>query len=481
MSFTEPVFLFAFLPLVLAIYFLSPRNLRNGVLLVASVLFYFWTQKQYVLVLFGSVILNYGFGLAIQRAGEMTRRRRLVTLAVIANLSLLATFKLPGFLVLNLNRALAVLDLPLLPPASLSLPLGVSFFSLMAMSYVIDVYRGEIEAEKKPLRFATYLTLFPYVIAGPIVRYAGIKSQFVERRETLDDFAVGVRRFIVGFGKKVLIANTLALTVDMVFTQPLAPLSAGAAWFGAAIFALQLYFDISGYADMAIGLGLMFGFRLPENFNYPYTAQSMTDFWKRWHITLVRWFRDYVFFPISYRRPAWRIHLNLIVIFVLCGLWHEVSWRFLAWGLAHGALLALERAALGKLLLRLPVVLRHAYVVITIVATGVFVRVLSLSDCVRVFRAMAGLGAPNGLEFSSVKPGLPMLLVIAIAIAACLPIVPAIRKWQERISARTSPVPARALHVTMGIVRVTALGIVLIAAMAMAALGTYKAFIYFQY
>jgi alginate O-acetyltransferase complex protein AlgI len=207
----------------------------------------------------------------------------------------------------------------------------------------------------------------------------------------------------------------------------------------------------------------------------------MTDFWKRWHITLVRWFRDYVFFPISYRRPAWRIHLNLIVIFVLCGLWHEVSWRFLAWGLAHGALLALERAALGKLLLRLPVVLRHAYVVITIVATGVFVRVLSLSDCVRVFRAMAGLGAPNGLEFSSVKPGLPMLLVIAIAIAACLPIVPAIRKWQERISARTSPVPARALHVTMGIVRVTALGIVLIAAMAMAALGTYKAFIYFQY
>lgn len=179
----------------------------------------------------------------------------------------------------------------------------------MATSYVVDVYRGEIESEKKPLRFSTYLTLFPYVIAGPIVRYAGIKSQLVERRETLDDFAVGVRRFIVGFGKKVLIANTLALTVDAIFTTPLTPLSAGAAWFGAAIFALQLYFDISGYADMAIGLGLMFGFRLPENFNYPYAAQSMTDFWKRWHITLVSWFRDYVFFPISYRRPAWRFSM----------------------------------------------------------------------------------------------------------------------------------------------------------------------------
>ncbi len=481
MSFTEPVFLFAFLPLVLAIYFLSPRNLRNGVLFVASVLFYSWTQKQYVLVLFGSVILNYGFGLAIQRARAMTRRRRLVTLAVIANLSLLATFKLPGFLVLNLNRALAVLDLPMLPPASLSLPLGVSFFSLMAMSYVIDVYRGEIESEKKPLRFSTYLTLFPYVIAGPILRYAGIKSQLVERRETLDDFAVGVRRFIVGFGKKVLIANTLALTVDAIFTTPLTPLSAGAAWFGAAIFALQLYFDISGYADMAIGLGLMFGFRLPENFNYPYAAQSMTDFWKRWHITLVSWFRDYVFFSISYRRPAWRIHLNLIVIFVLCGLWHEFSWRFLAWGLAHGALLALERVALGKLLLRLPVVLRHAYVVIAIVATGVFVRVLSLSDCLRVFRAMAGLGAPHGLEFARVKPSLPIALVIVIAIAACLPLAPAIRKWHERMSARMSAVPGRTLHVTIGIVRVAALGIVMIAAMAMAASGTYRAFIYFQY
>jgi alginate O-acetyltransferase complex protein AlgI len=481
MSFTEPVFLFAFLPLMLAIYFLSPRNLRNVVLLGASVLFYVWTQKQYGLVLLGSVILNYGFGLAIHRAREMTRRRRLVTLAVIANLLLLATFKLPGFLVLNLNRALNVLDLPTWPTALFSLPLGVSFFSLMAMSYVIDVYRGEIESEQKPLQFSTYLTLFPYVIAGPIVRYAGIKPQLVERRETLDDFALGVRRFIVGFGKKVLIANTLALTVDTVFTRPLAPLSAGAAWYGVAIFALQLYFDISGYADMAIGLGRMFGFRLPENFNYPYVAQSMTDFWKRWHITLVSWFRDYVFFPISYRRPAWRIHFNLIVVFVLCGLWHEVSWRFLAWGLAHGALLSLERAGLGKFLLRLPLVLRHAYVILAIVTTGVFVRVLSLPDCVRVFRALAGFGAPGGLEFASVKPGIPMLIVIAIAIAACLPIVPALRRWHERLSQRMPAVPARALYVTMGFVRVAALGIVLIVAMAMAASGTYKAFIYFQY
>ena len=481
MSFTEPVFLFAFLPLLLAIYFLSPRNLRNVVLLAASVLFYAWTQKQYVLVLLGSVTLNYGFGLAIQRAREMTRRRRLVTLAVTANLLLIATFKLPAFLLLNLNRAMKLLDLPMLPAAFFSLPLGVSFFSLMAMAYVIDIYRGEIESEKKPLRLSTYLTLFPYVIAGPIVRYAAIKSELIERRETLDDFAAGVRRFIVGFGKKVLIANTLALTVDTVFTVPLTPLSAGAAWFGATIFALQLYFDISGYADMAIGLGLMFGFRLPENFNYPYVAQSMTDFWKRWHITLVSWFRDYLFFPISYRRPPWRIHLNLIIVFVLCGLWHEVSWRFLAWGLAHGALLALERVGFGKLLVRLPVVLRHAYVVLAIVTTSVFVRVLSLPDCLRVFRAMVGFGAPDGLEFSRVEPGVPMLVVIAIAIAACLPIAPAIRRWHQRLSERMPAVPARALHVTMSVARMAALGIMLIAAMAVAAAGTYKAFIYFQY
>jgi alginate O-acetyltransferase complex protein AlgI len=359
MLFTEPVFLFLFLPGLLAACFASPRRLRNPLLFVASLLFYAWGEKKYVIVLLAAMLLNYLIGRAMGRVDEMKRRRLLLSMGITANLLMLGSFKYPGFVALNLNRLLRIFHFPSLTVPYLHVPLGMSFFTLIGMSYIIDVYRKAINPERKLRNFSLYMTLFPYVIAGPLVRYGSLASDLVERRVRLSEFAVGIRRFTVGMGKKMLIANTLAIAVDGIFKIPLTELSPSVAWLAAVCYPVQLYFDISGYADMAIGLALMFGFHLPENFNYPYVAQSLTDFWRRWHITLVAWFRDYLFFPMSYRRPAWRIHLNVLIVFVLCGLWHEGSWKFVFWGAMHGSLLALERMGLGQRLLALPRIVRH--------------------------------------------------------------------------------------------------------------------------
>jgi alginate O-acetyltransferase complex protein AlgI len=481
MSFTEPLFLFLFLPLVLVLHLLMPRGLRNALLLGASLLFYSWTQKQYLIVLLAVVIVNYVFARAIHRSTEVRRRRLLLWLAASANVLLLCIFKYPNFILLNLNRLLHLAHKPTFVILPRPIPLGLSFFSLIAMSYVIDVYREQIPAEKRLLRFASYLTLFPYVIAGPIVRYREVCAEFIERRVALNDFATGVRRFVIGLGKKILIANTLASTVNLIFVTPLSPLSMGTAWFGATLFALQIYFDISSYADMAIGLGLMLGFHLPENFNYPYTARSMTDFWQRWHITLVSWFRDYLFFPMSYRRSRWRIHLNLVIVFVLCGLWHEGSWRFIAWGLAHGSLLAFERMGLGRWLLKAPRFVGHAYVIVAVIVTGIFVRVSSLTDALRTLRSMAGLQPANALKLSEFRPNSPLLLVIVIAVIACLPLAPLVNKWGDRISARLNGLPAYAFEAGAAGLRLAVFAALLLVCAALSAAGTYKAFIYFQY
>ena len=480
MSFAEPIFLFLFLPLVLALHSFSPRRARNAVLLLSSLLFYVWTQKEYVLVLLGSVFLNYACALAIGHSKTPERRRLFLWAGVGANLLLLAVFKYPTFLLVNYNRVLHLLQRPQNPVVNRVVPLGLSFFTLMALAYLIDVYREQIKPEKRLLRFATYLTLFPYVVAGPITRYTSISKEFIERRITLDDFSRGVQRFIIGLGKKILIADTLGLTVHTIFTVPLQHVAPGVAWLGAIVFALQIYFDISGYADMAIGVGLMLGFHLPENFNYPYTAQSMTDFWQRWHITLVTWFRDYLFFPMSFRRPRWRIHLNLIIVFLLCGLWHEGSWRFMAWGIAHGSLLALERVGLQRILLKLPRPARHAYVILAIVMTGVFVAATSLGDALRFFRMMVW-PVSEAINPLSIYVNKLLLVTVLIAIAGCLPVVPALRRLQESLNHKLGARSGQAVNAGIAIVRLAAVSVTFVAAAAFVAVGTYRAFIYFQF
>jgi alginate O-acetyltransferase complex protein AlgI len=350
----------------------------------------------------------------------------------------------------------------------------------MGMSYVIDVYREQIKAERKLGAFSLYISFFPYLIAGPIVRFANLTKQLGGHRVDLKEFSAGIRRFVVGMGKKMLIANALSLTVDGIFKAQLTQLAPGSAWLAALCYPLQLYFDISGYADMAIGLGLMFGFHLPENFNYPYAAQSMTDFWKRWHITLVEWFRDYVFFPMSYRRHAWRIHLNLIIVFVLCGLWHEGSWKFIAWGLMHGSLLALERLGLGRWLIAWPRFFRHLYVGLVIVISSVFVRAASLGDALRFFRTMIGTQSTATITAASYLNWF-LIGTLIIGTLGCVPIVPLARVWLEELGERLGARTGVLLDAGVGLFDLASLGLVFLACVSLSASGTYTPFIYFKY
>src|SRR5215207_5020632 len=299
MVFSSPIFLFGFLPYVLAAYYVTPRRWRNAVLLACSLLFYAWGEWRYSWVLPASIAGNFVAALAIARTGSPRAKWWLLAAAVVANLAMLVAFKYTAFFAEAVNPLLACAGVRPFRVVTPHLPLGVSFFTFQAIAYVADVARRDVPAEQGPVRFALAAALFPHLVAGPIVRYRDIADQLGDRRTPLEDFAVGVRRLTIGLAKKVLLANTLAVAADRAFDRPPGELGIGAAWLGVVCYALQIYFDFSGYSDMAIGIAHMFGFRFPENFNYPYTATSIQDFWRRWHITLSSWLRDYVYIPLG--------------------------------------------------------------------------------------------------------------------------------------------------------------------------------------
>jgi alginate O-acetyltransferase complex protein AlgI len=351
MVFSSPVFLFLFLPIVLGIYFILPRFMRNCWLLVMSLLFYTWGEHLFTLVMLASIAMNYLSGLLIDRFRGGRGANHVLWASVAANLVLLICYKYSDFLLANLNVLLIAAHWQPLHEKPTHLPIGISFFTFHAISYVIDVHRGNARVQKNFLNFALYESLFPQLVAGPIIRYQDIADQIDRRRETLSGFAYGVIRFITGLSKKMLIANVLAVSADEIFALPSGGLSTSVAWLGAICYALQIYFDFSGYSDMAVGLGHMFGFRFVENFNYPYVSRSIQEFWRRWHISLSTWFRDYLYIPLGGNRVSpRRIYLNLIIVFFLCGLWHGASWNFVIWGngmagMRMGAPPALLRAA----------------------------------------------------------------------------------------------------------------------------------------
>ncbi len=394
MLFTSCIFLFLFLPVVIGSYYLLRSNLaRNFLLTVASLFFYSWGEPSYFWVMLCMVALNYSAAIAIERL-KKPRRTWLMTLTVIANISTLAWFKYSGFLVDNLNAGLLGLRMPQIDFAGVHLPLGISFFIFHSLSYVIDVFRGVAPAQRNPLNMALYISLFPQLIAGPIVRYHEINEQLLNRTESLEKFAEGIRRFTVGLSKKLLIANAIAVPADAIFGVPANQLGIGTAWLGAICYMLQIYFDFSAYSDMAVGLGLMFGFRLPENFNYPYAATSIRDFWQRWHMSLSNWFRDYLYIPLGGNRvSASRVCLNLMLVFLLCGLWHGASWQFIAWGAYHGTFLGAERAFLGRTLEHLGAPLRHAYALLVVLFGWVLFRADNITHAASYYSAM--LGANN--------------------------------------------------------------------------------------
>ena len=394
MLFTEPTFLFLFLPVLLGLYFLRRPHAAyaNWLLLIASVIFYAKGGGAFTWLMLASIAFNYWMAIAVDRARASGHARSACSaLAIAVNLVVLGVFKYANFFADNVNAVAAAIGAPPLAFPHVLLPIGISFYTFHAISYVVDVYRRDASAQKSPVHAALYLLLFPQLIAGPIIRYRYIADQLEQRVVSLDDFAVGVRRFVIGLGKKVLIANTVAAPADRIFSMPLAELTPAHAWLGIVCYTLQIYFDFSGYSDMAIGLGRMFGFHFPENFRWPYIADTVQEFWRRWHISLSSWFRDYLYVPLGGNRvsPA-RMYANLVTVFFLCGLWHGASWNFVIWGLFHGTFLVVERLGLAAAIRRLWRPLRHVYLLLVVMIGWVFFRADTLPSAVAFLMAMTG-------------------------------------------------------------------------------------------
>jgi alginate O-acetyltransferase complex protein AlgI len=476
--FTEPTFLFLFLPVLLALYYAGRgRAWRNWLLLGASVVFYARGAGAFTGLILTSIAFNYVAALVVDRWRGTSAGRWALGGAIAVNLVVLLVFKYADFAIENANAALAVFGTKPFALPHLLLPIGISFFTFHAISYVVDVYRRDASAQKRPLEAALYLLVFPQLIAGPIVRYRQIAGQLAERINTMDDFSYGVRRFIVGLGKKMLIANTLAGPADRIFGTAPGELTAAHAWLAVVCYTLQIYFDFSGYSDMAIGLGRMFGFHFPENFNYPYIAQSVQEFWRRWHMSLSAWFRDYVYIPLGgNRRSTGRLYFNLVLVFFLCGLWHGAAWTFVIWGLFHGFFLVIERVGLAERLTRVPSPLRHAYLLIVTMVGWVFFRAETLDGAVAMLGAMAGLGGGVPTAYSPQWYLTPEVVVaLTIGVIGSTPIVPALSRWRDAVSAASARATAWDFAATV------ALLVVLVGSIAQSAAGTYNPFIYFRF
>ena len=417
MVFSSPLFLFVFLPVVLLAYYALPRALRNPFLLVANLVFYGWGEPVYVLLMVFATVSNYIFGYYIgkTRASNPRAARGWLLAAVLVSLGTLGFFKYAGFVTRIYN---AIPILPDLPVPQIPLPIGISFYTFQTMSYSIDVYRGDAPVNRNPVDFGVYVTLFPQLIAGPIVRYKDVADQIDGRRPTSEQLALGIRQFVVGLGKKVLIANQMGLLWDAL-RPGAAENGILAAWVGIIAYTFQIYFDFSGYSDMALGLGNMLGLRFLRNFDYPYISRSITEFWRRWHISLSTWFRDYVYIPLGGNRvkPA-RVYLNLFIVWGLTGLWHGASWNFILWGLYYCVILVLEKRFLLRLLERAPGWTRHIYTMALVILGWVlFYFDSGMGDCLRYIGAM--FGATRGLisvdALNTVLRCLPLLLIAAIA------------------------------------------------------------------
>jgi len=484
MLFTAPSFLFVFLPVVLALHLVPPPGWRNWLLLVASVVFYASGAGAFTSLILTSIVVNYAAALAIDRWRGQAAARWLLTGAVAANLVVLAVFKYTGFLGANLNEVVTAFGGAGWAVPVVALPIGISFFTFHAISYVVDVARRDAVAQKHPVDAALYLLFFPQLIAGPIIRYRDIAAQLAVRTVGVDDLAYGIRRFVIGLGKKMLVANTLAVPADHIFALGSSDLTAATAWLGVVCYTLQLYFDFSGYSDMAIGLGRMFGFRFPENFRYPYVATSVQEFWRRWHLSLSAWFRDYLYVPLGGNRVTpGRVYLNLVIVFVLCGLWHGASWTFVAWGLFHGLFLVVERMvsrgrssggsrALGR-------VAGHLYALLVVMVGWVFFRAETLDEAAGMLAAMAGMASAAAPSYD-VTWFLTPEVVVALAAGAvgAMPVAPMVVTWWRGDARRGETMRLGGVASAVVVVSLVAM---LGAAVLLSAAGTYSPFIYFRF
>ena len=392
MIFSSLLFLFRFLPLVLILYFAFPKKLRNLILLLVSLVFYAWGEPVYVILMIVSILISWSGGLAVDRflrAGNEKAAKIALGLSVAAGLSLLGFFKYADFVLRTIGQ-ITHSDIPLL---QLALPIGISFYTFQTISYIIDVYRGTASVQKNIISYGAYVTMFPQLIAGPIVQYKTIDRQLRRRQESSEEFAEGVMRFMTGLGKKVLLANNAGVLWDQIRVMDTGSLPVLTAWIGIAAYTFQIYFDFSGYSDMAIGLGHMFGFRFLENFDHPYLSKSVTEFWRRWHISLGTWFREYVYIPLGGNRVGMLgLIRNTMVVWLLTGIWHGADWNFMIWGLYYGILLLLEKLVFGKVLRKLPGLLQHVYCMFIVMVGWYLFSFNEISGGIGYLGAMFGAG-----------------------------------------------------------------------------------------
>lgn len=422
MLFSSMTFLFVFMPVLAVVYFFSRKEIKNYVLLIASIIFYAWGEPRYLAIMIITIIVNY-FGALLLDVSSLQNRRKLVLgLTVLADLSFLFYFKYFNFVIDNLNAVFAA-DFTFI---DVVMPIGISFYTFQAMSYLIDVYRGEVSAQRDIYKLALFIVLFPQLVAGPIVKYHDVCEQIDSRDVRFDKVVYGLKRFVMGLAKKVLIANTLAVVADKVFAQVPDSLSWGISWVGAAAYCLQLYFDFSGYSDMAIGLGMIFGFRFLENFNYPYISKSITEFWRRWHISLATWFKQYLYIPLGGNRISpMRTYMNLFAIFLVTGIWHGAAWTYILWGVWNGVFIVWERFAgwgkdsADKWWLSF---LRHFYALAAIVAGMVIFRSPSVSYAYAYLQKMLHINIADNLPNYDYGLTNKFLLMLIIGFLCAVPL-----------------------------------------------------------
>jgi len=467
MVFSTPIFFFYFLVFTLLVYYLVPRKWRNAVLLLSSLFFYFWGEQGYVVIMLLSTAIDYTHGLLVERCkarGNDRGARLAVASSVAFNLALLFFFKYWDFIA----RSLQSVGIGFLPVLEIHLPIGISFYTFQTMSYTIDVYRGDARAQRSILNFGTFVTLFPQLIAGPIIKYKDLGEQIDARTCSTEKFAVGVQIFMIGLAKKLLLANNVGLLWDRYKAMAASDLTVAGAWLGVLAFSLQIYFDFSGYSDMAAGLGRMLGFTFLPNFNYPYISKSITEFWRRWHISLSTWFREYLYIPLGGNRcskPRWMF--NLLAVWAATGIWHGASWNFLLWGLYFFALLVLEKFFLLKLLTRAPAVVGRIYTLFLVAVSWAIFALEDFSHLGAYLRVMFGLGGVPladgvfGYYFTSYLP------VLVLSCAAATPL--------GKICYRRFPVPVRQAVCTVLVLAGLVTGTAYLVA------GTYNPFLYFRF
>ena len=468
MLFSSLTFLFLFFPIVCAAYLLARKEIRNYILLIASIIFYAWGEPRYLAIMILTILVNYIGANYISRSRNQLHRKLILAATIIANLSSLFYFKYFNFVMDNINAAfnanISVIDVVM--------PIGISFYTFQAMSYVIDVYRKEVSVQKDVYKLALYITLFPQLVAGPIVKYHDVDEQINNRSITFDKVSYGVKRFIIGLSKKILLANTLGSLADKIFAQPLDTLDPFTAWVGALAYSLQLFYDFSGYSDMAIGLGSIFGFRFLENFNYPYISKSITEFWRRWHISLSTWFKEYLYIPLGGNRVSpHRTYINLFIVFLVTGLWHGASWNFIFWGIWHGMFIIFEKITgwhkqEGGLISSIS---HHIYAMFAFILGWVLFRADNLSHAITYLKSMFGLNNWQEInsemlyEMDNIK-----LLAFAVGILCSMPIF-----------TRILDVPY-AQKLKRGAINIW-LGILFILSVASITASTYNPFIYFRF